>query len=569
MWNFLLLFALIFCQPAFSQDDSLRLSVYATAGGLQRYASTAEGAARVEQALRKLKVTGIFLEGRRGDEYVPPSRLKELRDYFEKRGFRVAGGIATVPGKSFAVRQNAGYAWLNWEAEKTQQEMVRFFQENAEVFDEIIVDDFYCTEDTSPISEKARGAKSWGEYRRDLMVSLIPRLIVQPARAKRPSVRLIIKYPQWYDRFHLFGYAPDRMSPQFNRVWIGTEVRNPETQRMGFVQPTMGYMDYRWIASTAGGKAEGAWFDHIECTAQNFVDQAYQSVLAGAKELTFFQLGDVMEGHPGHAPFLAALPELRDLAKRVRGKQPGGWVFYKPPASDSDENLFLADYLAMLGLPVVPDAHFPSSARGIIAASQAADDPELIPKLQAHVAKGGAVLFTPHAIRRAGKQAASMAGVTVSARPMPGEAAEANGVPLPEAVGIDLGLEAPAAVTKITATAAGKRVPLLTARKAGAGWVFVLNVRTFSEQDYQLKGERLLPPKKLGWPYIPQGLADPLRGLLLKPLGIRFSAPSRVALYEFGGEFGLYNFRAEEVKLQLNGKSVAVPANGWRWAPSR
>ncbi|MFN0166906.1 MAG: hypothetical protein ACKV22_10795 [Bryobacteraceae bacterium] len=569
MWNVLLFLTLILSKPAFSQDDPLRLSVYATAGGLQRYAATPDGAAKVEQALRKLKVTGIFLEGRRGDEYVPPSELARLRDYFQSRGFRVAGGIATVPGKSFGVRQNVGYGWLNWEAEKTQQEIIRFFRENAQVFDEIVVDDFYCTEDTSPISEKARGSKSWGEYRRDLLAGLIPRLIVQPARAERLSVRLIIKYPQWYDRFHLFGYAPDRMSPLFNKVWIGTEVRNPETQRMGFVQPTMGYMDYRWIASTSGGKAEGAWFDHIECTAQNFVDQAYQSVLAGAKELTLFQLGDVMEGHPGHAPFLAALPELRDLAKRVGGKQPDGWVFYKPPASDSDENLYLADYMAMLGLPVVPDAHCPSGARGIIAASQAADDPELIAKLTGHLAKGGAVLFTPHAIRRAGKEAAALAGVRVSARPISGQAAEANNAALPIPVDVDLGLEAPAAVTKMTAVAGGKRVPLLTSRKAGRGSVFVLNIRTFSEQDYQATGERLLPPRKLGWPYIPQSLADPLRDHLLKPLGIRFAGPSRVALYQFGGEFGLYNFRAAEVKLQLNGKSIALPANGWRWASSR
>jgi hypothetical protein len=51
---------------------------------------------------------------------------------------------------------------------------------------------------------------------------------------------------------------------------------------MGFVQPTQGYMNYRWLTDVIGDKVEAAWFDHIECTAQNFVDQAWQSVLAGA-----------------------------------------------------------------------------------------------------------------------------------------------------------------------------------------------------------------------------------------------------------------------------------------------
>ena len=50
------------------------------------------------------------------------------------------------------------------------------------------------------------------------------------------AVRLIIKFPQWYDRFHLFGYDPPRMAEAFDKVWVGTEVRNPLTRRGGLNQ---------------------------------------------------------------------------------------------------------------------------------------------------------------------------------------------------------------------------------------------------------------------------------------------------------------------------------------------
>ena len=152
-------------------------------------------------------------------------------------------------------------------------------------------------------------------------------MMIDPARAARPDIRMIIKFPQWYDRFHLFGYDPPRMAALFDQVWVGTEVRDPKTRRMGYVQPTEGYMNFRWLASVAGTKTTGAWFDHIECPANVFADQAFMSVLAGARELTLFRLGDLMEGHPGDAVLARRMPELFELAAKVSGKQPHGCRF--------------------------------------------------------------------------------------------------------------------------------------------------------------------------------------------------------------------------------------------------
>ncbi len=566
--------AILGALPPAKGDETLRLSVYATAGDVQRHLATAENREKAVRILQGWKVSRIFLEGRRGDEYVSPDTLAAVRDFFVAKGIRASGGIATVPGQRFGTRQNEALGWLNWESEKTRQDIAGFFTENAPLFDELIVDDFFCTADSSPESGRARGHRLWSEYRRDLLTGLIDPLMLQPARAAKPAVRMILKFPQWYDRFHLFGYDPPRMAAPFDQVWVGTEVRNPKTRRMGFVQPTEGYMNFRWLASVAGEKVVGAWFDHIECSAQNFIDQAYGSVLAGARELTLFRLGDVLEGHPGDALLASRWPELFELAARVRGQRRGGLAFYKPPGSDADENLYLMDYLGMIGLPILPVAQYPASDRVAILAVQAAADPEVLDRMRRHLRRGATLIVTPAFVRRAGPAAAKLAGVKVGSASGPATATEARvgraAFPLPVPFELDAGLKATGSRIVVSAGVGGKPVPLLTTRRAGGGRVLVLNVRTFSEQDYRETGEWLLAPKARGLPEIPQELADQLRKTLLGPLGIHLEAPAGVAFYLFDDARCLYNFRDQPVTLLLDGERFELGANQWRWqAPHR
>jgi hypothetical protein len=347
--------------------------------------------------------------------------------------------------------------------------------------------------------------------------------MIRPARAARPNLRL---------------------SPLFDQVWVRTKVRNPLTQRMGYVQPTEGYMNFRWLSAVAGSKVQGAWFDHIECTAQNFLDQAYQSVLAGARELTLFQLADLMEGHPGHALLASALPELYQLAERLRGRSPEGIACYKPPGSDSDQNVYLMDYLGMLGLPVVPTARYPAQFRVAILRVQAVADPRLVPEIRAHLRRGATLILTPALIRRLGPILANLAGVTVGWASTPAVGLLADLCPE-----LDLGLQASSAATvKMTAPAAGRQIPLLTAR----GNLLVWNLRTFSEQDYRDTREWLLAPRLCPLSEIPQLTADALREVLLAPLGLRLSAPSQVAFYLFKGTHCFYIFRNQPVEVRLN-----------------
>ena len=555
--------------PAFAAADDLRISVYCTAGDVLQHLATHDARQKVLRAIQPLNVSRLFLEGRRGDEYVAPDQLHAIREFFATKGIACSGGIATVPGANFGTRQTGDLAWLNWESTKTRASVAQFFTENAPVFDELIVDDFFATGDVSAESAAARGTRSWGDYRRDLLVSLIDPLIVTPTRKANPHARLIIKFPQWYDRFHLFGYDPSRMASPFDQVWVGTEVRNPQTQRMGFVQPTEGYMNFRWLTSIAGKKVRGAWFDHIECSAQNFVDQAYQSVLAGARELTLFHLGDIMEGHPGDGLLATRMPELRDLATRVRGKTRRGVAFYKPSGSESSENMYLADYLGMIGLPILPVAEYPKNAAVAFLPVQAAADSKLLEKMQRHLDRGATLALTPALIRALGPSAGRLAGVVVESTPRPGFTREVrisrSPLTLDTPVELDEGVNLDGCEVQVAATVEGRQLPLLTRKPVKRGQVLVLNVRTFSEQDFRDTGEWLLAPKQLGLPRIPQLLADTLRAGFLAPLGVDFRAPTGVELVLVGKDVCVYSFRDEAARVQLGKATHVLPAHQLLW----
>jgi hypothetical protein len=548
--------------------DPLRISVYATASDVSRHLLQSPKRDRVIEVLQTLRVSRVFLEGRRGDEYAPAQYLEQARQFLASKGIHSSGGIATVPGEEFGTRQTGALTWLNWESPATRSGITGFFSESSLAFDELIVDDFYCTADMSEASTAARGGRTWSEYRRDLMVSLVPSLMLEPARKANPQIRLIIKFPQWYDRFHLFGYDPARLAPMFDQVWVGTEVRNPLTRRMGYVQPTQGYVNFRWLSSVTGGKTVGAWFDHIECTPENFIDQAFLSVLAGARELTLFNLGDVAGEHPGDKLLARRMPELFELSDKVRSHVPRGVAFYKPPSSEADDNLYLADYLAMIGLPILPVSEFPAEAKVAFLSAQAATDANCLAKTKALLKRGATVVMTPAFIRKAGPEAAQLAGVSCGAEVSP---VETTSVRIGrKAVALPAPLQMDGAVTSIVArmraeTTDSKPLPLLTTHRASGGRVLVLNVRTFSEEDFKSVREWLLPPLPRGLSDVPMELAMLLRTELASPLGVVLEGPSRVACLMFEGARCYYNFHDETIQVRFKGKAHSLPGHSWLW----
>ncbi|MEI2722181.1 MAG: hypothetical protein V9H26_01170 [Verrucomicrobiota bacterium] len=128
-------------------------------------------------------------------------------------------------------------------------------------------------------------------------------------------------------------------------------------------------------------------------------------------------------------------------------------------------------------------------------------------------------------------------------------------------------MQADAGEVLMTAALPDRKVPFLTRKAVGRGELLVLNVRTFSEQDFRDTGEWLLAPKRRGLPTIPQTLADAIRARLLPPLRVDFHAPSSVQLVLYGKEAWVYSFCDDSVRVQFGRRAFELPAHQLVWLP--
>ncbi len=539
-------------EEARGRVEDLRLGSYATSHQVERMATDGDFRTAVWEAVERMGITKLYLEVYRGGHTVPPEQLVGVRDWLQGRDIDVVGGIATVPGGDVGVRQAGPLDWFNWQNEKTQRDLERIIRTSAPLFDTFIVDDFLCTGDVSAESEQAKGERSWGQYRRDLLTELAQSIFLRPAREVHPGITMIVKFPQWHDRFFLFGYDTATFPRLFDRVWVGTETRGRNTQRFGFVQPYEGFINYRWLADIAGDKIGGAWFDHGDCAEHDFLDQAYTSVLAGAPELVFFNLGDVVAGHPDHAKVASRFAQLADLAAFVRKHPVVGVPAYKPPNSDPAGDMYLMDFLGMLGIPLAPVHQFPTDAPVIFLPAQAAADPDLYEHVQDARARGAHLILTTNLLIAwpPARELASVVGIDFDFVSAPLRATYRT-----EDGDIEIDLEAPIEVTPRTGDvvcADGAR-QLLLLRTAGN--LSLLNTHTYSQADFDAVGEVLLCPRPLGLLSLGEPALTAFRTAFAGGKPSAFEGPASVTYHPFAdaspGDCVLQNFNDRAVKVSV------------------
>jgi len=542
---------------ALSRKNDLRLGVYITSQTVQKMFSTEEGRRETVSLLHCNGITKVYIETYRSGLVVSPELLKESVAFLQKNGFEVVGGIATVPGGDFGVKQEGTLGWFNWQNEKTQNDLRGVIKNAAPLFDTFIIDDFLCTADTSRESKAAKGDRSWSEYRRGLLTKLSESVFIQPAKAANPNIKMIIKYPQWYDRFHLFGYDVATEPALFDGVWVGTETRGQYTQRYGFVQPYEGFISYRWMKSLAGAKLGGAWFDHGDCDQFDFIEQAYQSVLAGAKELVIFNFGSFISGHPGHHLLRQDFKKLADLAAVVAKDPVQGAVAYKPANSDAGGDLYLMDYMGMFGISLVPESTYPEKAKVIFLPTQAAIDEAVVEKAIQSLNNGSKIIVTTGFLTHA-KEGEKLARLAQIRWPLELKKTVANSV---INNGNEESLEFPLSMDYKIITD-GAMTLLKNGDKSNSAFlvqnenknITVINTHTFSQADFDAVGEVLLCPRQLGLLEVPESWVNTIRGAFQQDDKPIVNAPTRVAFQALAnGSFVLQNYNREKktVELQL------------------
>ena len=219
--------------------------------------------------------------------------MVHARDRFLKEGFEVAGCVTTVgvgkPG-------SGGWGVTScYTSKATLDEMEKIFRLTASIFDVIMIDDFLFTECECEDCITAKGDQSWSKFRCDIMVNMSRENILKPAREVNPKVKIIIKYPLWYDSFHERGYEVVRESKDYDYTWIGTETRDYDYDvRPGGEVQYNAYFISRWINKVSGGKNGGGWVDALGVTPKIYLEQARQTVLGNQREIMLFHYGSLL-----------------------------------------------------------------------------------------------------------------------------------------------------------------------------------------------------------------------------------------------------------------------------------
>ena len=399
---------------------SFKVSVYTRAYEVEKMKDPAWLDSTWTVISQQIKVDKIYLETHRDLLIVPDETLEAAKKFFTDRGIEVAGGITYTINEA---NNFETFCYSDPEHRKMVQEIA---EHTAKHFDEFILDDFFFTSCKSDIEIKAKGTKSWSEYRTALMTEAGKTLVIQPAKKVNPKVKVIIKYPNWYDHFQGLGFDLKNGPQLFDGVWTGTETRNPANEQ--HLQHYLSYNIVRYYENLRPGHNGGGWVDAggSDMGMDRYAEQLWLTMFAKAPEIALFaynQLLDIKLKPYFRTPWQgqgtsfdydkmmqpvalrdgqavtpttlaraagAALEQIDPLIQKL-GK-PIGIKSYKPFHSLGDD--FLPNYLGMIGLPMDMYPEFPTDQQVVLLTEQAKYDTDLIAKIKKQLQKGGDVVIT-------------------------------------------------------------------------------------------------------------------------------------------------------------------------------
>jgi hypothetical protein len=360
-----------------------------TAQDVRDHLASEKGRNEALDFCRKMGISKVYVETFRDGYQADTQTLKAARDFFRQSGLKVSGCVTTTGIGKPSTGSEVAVCYTH---RANQERLESIFRFTAGLFDQIMIDDFFFTDCECSECAAAKGSMSWRQYREKLMLEMARDRVLAPARKANPSVKVVLKYPQWYDNFQDRGYLVDKETALFDRIWVGTELRDPSSDEWGHKQQYEGYFLYRWLTDVAGNKTGGGWFDPFGTNPTFYLDQAIVTILAGAPEVFLFHYGSLISPeYRAQADALAARRnELERLAKFVENWQ--GLPAYKPPSSDPGSEPFIFDQVGMLAIPLAPTPTFPDSARAALFTVHSLADPEFVPKLTRFLNAGGTAL---------------------------------------------------------------------------------------------------------------------------------------------------------------------------------
>lgn len=356
---------------------------------------------------KHIDINKVYLETYRSGAFVPEESMTSCKKFFQDMGVKVSGAITTTP-KVENTWQFTSFCYSNKEQRKQLLEVVA---NTARLFDEIILDDFYFTNCKCDSCIKAKGSKSWPDFRTELLAEVSSE-IMSTAKSVNPNINMIIKYPNWYDHHQFNGYTPGAQLKLFDSFYTGTETRDPQyTQQV--LQKYIGFFIMRYFENINPGKNLGGWFDSFNCNLDSYVQQLNMTIFSKAKEITLFCAGLLAYDHKICVPLAGYVFEQLDKLMNHIGS-PVGISCYKPFNSDGED--FIHGYLGMIGLPLEPYSEYPSESKFVLLTESAKKDANIVDKIKQSLCNGNSVMITTGLLRAINAQLSDIAVINYTDR---------------------------------------------------------------------------------------------------------------------------------------------------------
>ncbi|HOB19193.1 MAG TPA: permease [Candidatus Atribacteria bacterium] len=364
-------------------------AIYCPVGDLINLTDLDKFSEQLDWIEKQVRVGKVYLETYRHGRTIDRDQIERLIEFFNKRGIETSGGITTdaPPGGE------GGFDPLCYTSNETIGLLTKVVELTASLFDEFILDDFYFTNCRCQSCIEAKGERTWAQFRLDLMRDISENVIIKTAKRVNPNVKVIIKYPNWYEHYQDSGYNLEDEPRIFDMVYTGTETRNPAYTQQ-HLPKYLSYFLMRYLENIAPGRNGGGWYDPYECTYNytSYAQQAYLTLLAKAREVMMFSLGSLLS--PQYSLCIPINGQIFSDMDKVLGLlgNPTGTACYLPVHGHGED--YLHDYIGMLGIPLEPVPEYPRSARTVFLTESAAIDCRIIEKVKGTLSAGGTVIVT-------------------------------------------------------------------------------------------------------------------------------------------------------------------------------
>jgi hypothetical protein len=527
-----------------------------------------------ESVSREVHVDKVYIETYRDGLLVDDATLQGVKNFFAARGITVAGGITYTLGGSSRFET---FSYSNPEHRQRVREIAEY---TAKHFDEFILDDFFFTSTKSEFDLKARGARSWTGYRLAVMDDAARNLVIAPARRVNPDVKVVIKYPNWYDHFPALGFDLSRGPQLFDGIYTGTETRDTVFSDQ-HLQPYLSYNVMRYFENVAPGRNGGGWVDTWNSPFYDrYAEQIWLTLFAKtAPEITLFDFSQML--YPLDAKKIAPWQTIdtsfryQDVVRPVKtvagdtftprfyarvagvsfeavdkilgalGK-PLGLKSYKPYNSLGED--FLQNYLGMAGIPVEMVPKFPVDEPVILLTAQAAADARILALIEAQLRHGKTVVITSGLLKIL--QTRGLQRIVE----MEHSGRVASVSTFTVGYGKLIKSDAPLLIPQLTYRT-NDSWELVSAVDGDNGWPLLHDADYLDGQLQVLT----IPENFSDLSNYPEPILNAIRQVITAPLPVHLEAPGKVSLFVYdNGTFIAHNFRDEPVSARVELRADAA-----------